>query len=331
MSAVAQRLGYSYHSKVLRKAFCITSYFRKPEQGVHNWEELSRSSAFFIRSNLKRVKYHIVSAAHVTHPFLYPRLYPEEFPRFLSYLKESDVKVALQYRQEDTGVLLKEFDLRKELSVRVDSDLVVGHLQHEDEFESIMLSKFGMVIDPLELYMKPHMPNTAVEIIGHDFSTNANGQVVLVPVTLPGRILGASAKRAVVDTPQPSVMGLCGGPAIILDSDGFATRFLAGMVEGRIQRTTDNIDNHSEVEMNQALADRTVLVSAPEISDFLKTVEEELKDNLDEKLEGASFLPFPPITGNPVPEVANFTETALPPSQVEEWDPNAAKPEEVDF
>lgn len=242
------------------------------------------------------------------------------------------MKVALQYRQENTGVLLDEFPLKTRLTVRVDSDLVVGHLQDEEAFENVLKNKFGLSVDPLELLLGPISPNSEVEIIGHDFTTNWNGHPVLIPVTLPGRLLATSKRRGVVDTPQPSVMGLCGGPALLLDSTGAPTPLVAGMVEGRIQRLSENDTSPSSSAMNHELADRTVLVGAEEIHDFILSVEEELNDDLDEMVKNNPVRPFnPPIT--PLPTDLNLDMMDEMPT-LHQWDPNSPKPskdDDIDF
>lgn len=335
-------------------------------QGIHDWEELSRSSAFLIRfvpsnpifsnqamswiTNIlpflsrslnERVKYHIVSAAHVTHPFLYPRLYPEEFPQFLSFLQEKDVKVVLQYRELDTGKLLSEFSLDSHLSVKVDSDLVVGHLEDEDNFELVMKHKFDTKVEPLQLKQSSAEVSSAVELIGHDFSFNANGKPVLVPVSLSGKVLGSSNRRIVVDTPYPSVMGLCGGPVLELSEDGLATPLVVGMVEGRIQNSLADGDvstpiKEGEVEMHKALADKTVLVSSLDIAEFITAVEKELEEIAQERKIPEHILMTPEFTTVAAEALAEagaaeaLVETA---PAFQTWDPNThhEKDKDIDF
>lgn len=272
----------------------------------------------------------------MTHPFLYPRLYPEEFPNFLSFLTEKDIKVALQYRELDTGALLREFDLRRHLSVKVDSDLVVGHIEDESAFEDILMNKFGIEIEPLQLKHGAVEPHTAVELIGHDFSFNANGKHVLVPVSLPGTVLGASNRRIVVETPQPSVMGLCGGPVLELSKDGLVLPLVVGMVEGRIQNSLANSASaqnikEGEVEMHKALADKTVLLSSLDIADFITTVEDELDNLAKQESIPAHLLDTPEFTmPSFTAEEAMMPEPTAP--EIKMWDPSAQeKDKDIDF
>lgn len=308
------------------------------------------------RSSHKNAKYHVVSAAHVTHPFLYPRLYPEEFPRFLSFLKESDVKVALQYRELDTGALLTEFPLRKQMSVKVDSDLVVAHILDEEALEEEMKKRFGEEV--LALQLKQSVPDvmSEVELLGHDFTMNANGHHVLVPVSLPGSVLGGNKRRIVVDTPQPSVMGLCGGPVLELKQDGQSTTIVVGMVEGRIQSSITNPsmianDSNSDPKMHKALADKTVLLSSLDIADFLVEVEKDLENMVNENKPPEHVVSMPQLSADlAMGEAAAIfgsdfgldqhpgspgSENASPFNQMpsmKAWDPNSDNDkEDVDF
>ena len=285
------------------------------------------------RSRSDRAKFHIISAAHVTHPFLYPRLYPEEFPRFLSFLGESDIKVALQLREFDTGTLLGEFWLRHGLSVKQDSDLVVGHLNDEKSFEEAMAHKYHSNVELLTLNERDVEPSKVVEVIGNDFTMNANGHHVLVPVSISGQIMGASKNRIVIDTPEPTVMGLCGGPVIELDEKGVPTSVVVGMVEGRIQEPTSQSQSSSQQTGNramQALVGRTVLVSSVTISEFLTTVEEKLDSAQESEDMNNHAMPLPEMIASQV--AIEDMGMPMPPEKLEIWDPNAEHEDsDVDF
>lgn len=221
------------------------------------------------------------------------------------------------------------------MSVKVDSDLVVGHIEDEHGFEDVLMAKFGIKVEPLLLKQSAVEPQSAVELIGHDFSFNANGQHVLVPVSLPGTVLGASNRRIVVETPQPSVMGLCGGPVLELDKEGLLTPLVIGMVEGRIQNslasaTSAQTIQEGDVEMHKALADKTVLVSSLDIANFISSVEDELEDAAKQESIPSHLLDTPEFTP------PTFTEEPMtqapPPPEVKMWDPNAQeKDKDIDF
>lgn len=360
------------------------------------------------------MKWHVISAAHVTHPFLFPNLYPEEFPRFLSFLKESDVRVTLQLRRLDVGSLLAEYDLRRRYFVKKESDLVVAHLHDEAGFEENLLHKFDTNVEVLEL-LRPNssiqgvedeaysaqnlsiqVPKFAyndnrpaskdgaqaqddgstlskvltgesytipaptfvdlplysdVELVGHDFAMNQNGTPVLVPTSLAGTFMGSSKKRIVVDTPQPSVMGLCGGPVLLVDScSNQATSKVIGMVEGRINAPTQlkassaavSPDNDPSLAIHKALNDRTVLVSATEIGSFVDAVVEKalFEDRLIDQYSTSPLSatpqtphPFSLDTADPsfdLDSAGGLHPTQMNAGEVQEWKPSATIPGKVD-
>lgn len=283
------------------------------------------------------MKYHVVSAAHVTHPFLYPKLYPEEFPRFLSFLSETDVKVTLQYRQLNEGILLEEFDMKRRYSVKQENDLVIGHLEDESQFEETLKNKFACDVDPLILMTEDERIELKkqLEIVGHDFSVSANGHPVLVPTSLEGTLLGASKKRIVVGTAQPSVMGLCGGPALLVEN-GKPTSYVIGMVEGRIQaKSPSNVSlTDEERKIQEQLVDHTVLVSSTIISDFVDSVEADIETHL-ENLPSPTHKSYAFQDNSPTGILTDINDLSqnisMPiPPRVEIWNPKN-KRTEIDF
>jgi len=86
-------------------AYALTSYFRLPEQGMTDYELLSRASLTVVpTSELWRgpEKFHFLGPAHVTHPWRYKRFYPEESFGWLQFLEEDVVvnKFALKQVRE---------------------------------------------------------------------------------------------------------------------------------------------------------------------------------------------------------------------------------------
>lgn len=151
-------------------------------------------------------KFHIISAAHVTHPFKFPKLYPKEFPNFLSFLNEEDVKFSLQVRELETGQILENFPMSHFSYKKLESDLVIGHVEDEDEFLNNLKNKYFINLESVNLM--DSFPNSSnVQLLGHDFTTDEqDGRNVLVPVSLNGKILALYPKKLIIDTVQPSIM-----------------------------------------------------------------------------------------------------------------------------
>lgn len=251
------------------------------------------------------------------------------------------MKVALQLREFDTGALLGEFSLRRELSVKADLDLVVGHLEDEGAFEEAMTHKYKEKIEQLTLKegeKEQFSAGKQVSVLGNDFTMNANGHHVLVPVSLPATILGSNKNRLVIDTPQPTVMGLCGGPVLELDENGEPTDLVVGMVEGRIQEPTNKEGGEENgtgkaQQFAKVLAGRTVLIASEAISEFIATtVEEKLQtaSELQNGMETKAKIPMPDMISQQI-EMLDPGEQKIP-DKLEYWDPNKNRTDsEVDF
>jgi hypothetical protein len=81
------------NTKLLRHTMCVSSWFILPEQGMTSYELLSRSSCFLIPKLTKfKNNFHVISCAHVTHPFLFKKYYPEDW---LQFITEENIKVKL--------------------------------------------------------------------------------------------------------------------------------------------------------------------------------------------------------------------------------------------
>jgi hypothetical protein len=85
----------------LKYSFGITSYFMLPEQGMENYEILSRSSLFLVKARKpdQRKQIHILAPAHVTHPWLYRQFYPGPNFDWLKFVREEAVVNKLGIRE----------------------------------------------------------------------------------------------------------------------------------------------------------------------------------------------------------------------------------------
>lgn len=151
-----------------------------------------------------------MSAGHITHPFSFPHLYPEEYPNFLSFLNSNDVKVEIQIRNSHNGKVLKSWPLKQNTYCSTDPDLFVGHLEDDasldrwwkDNHEKIGSSpRFE-----LELTDQPVLPQTQVDILGHDFSLDDKSESILLPTSLDGSVIRSNNKKFYIQTEHPSIM-----------------------------------------------------------------------------------------------------------------------------
>jgi len=274
------RLGYNYTGPLLRKSWGLTSFFMLPEQGMKRYELLSRGSLFFVSSNAKRKKFHLISAAHITHPFDFPYLYPRTRYPWLAFVYESATMNKLQYRQEYTGTVLEEFSIEKKVFKQDKSDLVVMHLKDERHFLHTMEKNYKiMEISTLDLCDDIiNDPSQKLEIIGHDFTKNDIGVEVMVPVTIFGHMNMFSYNRYFIKTPEVAVMGLCGGPVLLIKENSLKCM---GMVEALVTPSKGINDSNQHLEK---IHNNTVVVPSKDIKPYLYDVEKQLDDDGYENL-----------------------------------------------
>jgi len=229
----------------------IESWFQLPEQGMKEWEILSRGSVF-ITPQLRLTapaQYAVISAAHVSHPNLYRRFYPGPEHAWLEAVRSNAIRFQLTVREAVTGVALKTMPLQCD-GVHRDLDLSLFSLQDEHQHVDELFESFGVL--PVELAGGDPFPEgTPVVLVGHDLVTEEQ----LIPIWLNGTLMADCEQHMVVQTlGDLSPMGLCGGPALL--QRGSESAVAAGMVFARVQPP-------------HALEGNTLLVSAHSIREFM--------------------------------------------------------------
>lgn len=86
----------------VRRVASITSWFFHPELNMAEEEVLSRSSCFAVTSQ-GGMRLHFVASKHVTHPFLFPHLYPSPEFDWLRHLTDEHVRATLEIRKVSAG------------------------------------------------------------------------------------------------------------------------------------------------------------------------------------------------------------------------------------
>jgi hypothetical protein len=82
------------------QCYCVSSWFRLPDQGMDDYELLSRASCFLVaREGFEETGgVHIVTSAHVVHPFAFPNYYPLDQHAWLGFVGEEHVMTKFEIR-----------------------------------------------------------------------------------------------------------------------------------------------------------------------------------------------------------------------------------------
>ena len=175
-------------SRAPRKlALIISSWFCVPEQGMQQFEVLSRASAFLVKSRyggqgfgarhrfpvgLPKAlseeaaalpddqqaellatqtfvpQYHVVTASHVVAPWKWPKYYPDEW---LQYVNQAHTHYTIELRDE-TGVFITQSECLPVSYHHPTRDLAVLHLEDEQEHTDIL---FDLGYEVPELLLPP--------------------------------------------------------------------------------------------------------------------------------------------------------------------------------
>ena len=112
-------------------ALSISAWFCVPEQGMKEFEILSRASAFLLKrkSPSFKSKMHVLTASHVVAPWRFPKYYPQEW---LQFVNEKNTHYTVEVRHDD-GVFLTQACLAPFTFIHPTRDLAVLHLETEDD------------------------------------------------------------------------------------------------------------------------------------------------------------------------------------------------------
>lgn len=92
-----------------RVAAALTSYFFHPEVDMRGYELLSCASAFLVpvaRPDCA-TRFHVIAAAHVTHPWRFPAYYPPDSHAFVHVLSDEHIRCNLELRRVRGGVVIQ--------------------------------------------------------------------------------------------------------------------------------------------------------------------------------------------------------------------------------
>lgn len=243
-----QGLQYDNGGDLFRFAFGLESFFCLPEEGMTQYEILSRGSCFLTPQG-SRLR--VIAPAHVSHPWKFRGRFAALAKSELDWLdavREDAVRVVLSVRDVGTGRLMAKVPLENVVN-HPELDLAVFDIC--DEAENLrQLEASGVVVLPVELgEAKESAP---VVLVGHEMK----GEDKLLPCWLNGQFVGREAGVGAIKTfGDTSQMGLCGGPALVqAESDQVRS---IGMVFAR-------------VDAEGPLLNHTLIVTADAINSFLK-------------------------------------------------------------
>ena len=100
---------------------------------MDNFELLSRASGFLVRMR-NRSGVHIVTSAHVVHPFAFPGYYPLEEHAWLRFVNEDHVQTKFEIREREGGRVVFCRNLRDKVYRHDTRDVCVVHPEDPAEF-----------------------------------------------------------------------------------------------------------------------------------------------------------------------------------------------------
>jgi hypothetical protein len=240
-----QGLQYGNGGDIFRFAFGLESFFCLPEEGMTQFEILSRGSCFLTPDG---PRLRVVAPAHVSHPWKFRSRFGALAKPELDWLdavREDAVRVVLSAREIGTGRMLAKVPLENGV-VHPDLDLALFDIC--DEFENVrQLEASGISVIPVELGEDTAKPDSPVVLVGHELKSEES----LLPCWLNGQLVGGESGVAAIKTfGDASQMGLCGGP-VLVQANNEQVRSL-GMVFARVD-AEGPLFNHTLIVTSQAI------------------------------------------------------------------------------
>jgi hypothetical protein len=258
------------HMRKIRFGLALTSWFRVQEQGMQDYEILSRASAILV----KRKSLNVFTSQHVTHPFLWQQYYPRNQYDWLDFVNEHHMKYNLELRDVTNGRLHKSFPLNIE-AIHPQKDMALLNIVDEQSFiEYLSSAHTGQSMEDLllELYPKQVYQQQSVKFTGFELNVNSDNkndtenEQPLVPKEVSGGVNVYDQRNnrvfaGTIDSSSIVSMGMCGGPCIVSEE---GKTYCAGMLEGLVQTVRDPAMEH--------LRNNAVFIPSTEMIHFLESV-----------------------------------------------------------
>ncbi|EGG20661.1 hypothetical protein DFA_00522 [Cavenderia fasciculata] len=257
------------------KTLTLSTYFKFPEFGVHEWANLNRGTAFIVKTPKQffvepNRSVYIISCGHITHPFNFPHLYKDETHQWIFALGEQNIKAQLEYRDASTGKVTHIVPIDKPFHLHPTEDLVCIEA-NLDDFKRSNLPFTPSVLE-LEVYEEPRKGHTG-KLFGYQLVNEKDD--IMEPVTMDFIYNTGDANRHFVSTKSPAPMGVCGGPVINFDNE------VVGMIEGLVKLNVNDIDKQDETQRRflHGINSNAVFLPSKIINNFIKEVDIHINDN----------------------------------------------------
>ncbi len=244
-------------AQLFRFAFGLESFFCLPEEGMQQFELLSRGSCFLTPSACGS-RLRVVGPAHVSHPWQFRARFAALAGPELDWLdalaaRPEAVRCTLSVRELRSGALLAKIPLHDACSLHPQLDLAVFDMCDETENIRRLEEEAGVSVLPVELAdSTAAIADRPVVLVGHELKDDET----LLPCWLNGQVVGAEDNVVAVKTlGGVAQMGLCGGPALMQEKSDQVRAI--GMVFAR-------------VDAEGPLFNHTLLVRAEAIKQFLQ-------------------------------------------------------------
>ena len=302
-----QKNRYVLYGNHLRTLITINSSL----QNVFDHTIFSRSTAFLVKSNFKDhindklsfiPKYHIITVAHVTHPYLFRKtIFSHKQYSLLDTLDQKKFKIRAQIRQQGTGRVMihGDFPLHSRSFFKPGYDLVILHFknQHvEKQVENFHQRYYNIPTIPTFKLDRHPIHKQDVILLGHNIQDLES--LEMYPSSLDGNIHHISSNQNLLFIKTSSLieMGWCGGPVSIININAssskqydhqighkykngishetLTTTTALGMIEARVDK--DKL-MHPEIpeEVREMIGDTTMVMTSSFILDFVQKVEDE--------------------------------------------------------
>lgn len=272
------------------RALSFSSWFSVPDQGMKDFEILCRASAFLLPVKSKvnvyitthfyssqfiyctkmwksSTKYHVLTAAHAAAPWKFPKLYPNDWLRFVN---QDHTIFTVETRHKD-GSMQSQIDLLPEVFYHPTRDLAVLHF--ENELEALEVLRFVNVEYKLELTDEDLVDNSFTDELtftGYDVEdVPFNQDYKLDRKRILRNVVGKPILRTKhqIFCPTKPILtdGMCGGPVLRGNPpvDG-SHKIVCGLLEGIVPSSF----------AKESIRGAAVFVETGEIRQFLADIEE---------------------------------------------------------
>ncbi len=124
---------------------------------MQDYDTLGRASLIIVKSKHPKMpkRFHLIGTAHVTHPWEFPKLFPEH-KNLLSSVNEESTKNYMEIRDLKDGTEIDRFQLDQNCFIHPKLDLVVTHIKEENMFlqKCIEIAECEKKIEIVELNSK---------------------------------------------------------------------------------------------------------------------------------------------------------------------------------